>query len=125
MKENSDFLDFYRNITFSDNYDVNSFIGKWIDDAIWSDEEYIKLEKSLLTIQKAYPYPTDIPREIIISLYRIIELMMIPNWLDFDVEKSNLNDESDIFDRFERLKLVISYVLSGNDIQEIGFGYNP
>ncbi|MDO4897048.1 MAG: Imm41 family immunity protein [Moraxella sp.] len=119
------FFDFFRNVTFSESYDETSFIGTWLDENFWSDEEYIKLEKSLLDIQKAYPYPTDIPRDIVIGLYRIIELMIIPNWLDFDVKKSNLDDESDIFDRFERFKVVMSCVLSGDDINQVEFGYNP
>lgn len=118
-------LDFYRNVTFSESYDENSFIGKWIDESTWSDREYVKLEQSILDIQKKYSYPTDIPREIIAFLYRIIELMMVPNWLDFNIEKSNIDDESDILDRFERFKVVISCVLSGEDINEIEFGYNP
>lgn len=77
-----------------------------------------------MSIQKEYPYPSDIPREIFISLYKMIELMMVPNWLDFDIEKSQ-SDDSDIFDRFERMKLMISCVLSGDNMQEIEFGYNP
>ncbi|WP_026212766.1 Imm41 family immunity protein [Faucicola boevrei] len=121
----NDFFDFYRNVTFSQNYDENSFIGKWIDYSIWSDEEYLKLENSLLNIQKEYPYPNDLPREIVVCLFRIIELMIVPNWLDFNIEKSNPNDSSDIFDRFERLKVISWCILSGNDIKEIEFGYNP
>lgn len=121
----SDFFDFYRNVTFSQYYDVNSFVGKWVDDGVWSDEEYVKLEKSLLNIQKEYPYPNDLPREMVVCLFRVIELMIVSNWLNFDIEKNNSNDSSDIFDRFERFKVVISCVLSGEDINEIEFGYNP
>ncbi|WP_126331185.1 Imm41 family immunity protein [Moraxella cuniculi] len=107
------------------DYDVNSFIGKWVDDYVWCDSEYIKLEQSILNIQKVYPYPTDIPRDMIVFLYQIIDLMMITGWENFAIDKINADDQTDMYDRFERFKVVISCVLSGENINEIEFGYNP
>lgn len=120
-----DFLDFYRNVTYCDSYDENGFIGKWVDDGIWVDAEYIKLERAILCIGKSYPYPTDLPRDLVIGLYRIVELLMVSDWMNFDIQRINAEDESTIFERFERLKVVISQVLWGEDIQDIRFGYNP
>ncbi|VEG13551.1 Uncharacterised protein [Moraxella cuniculi] len=118
-------IDFYRNVPMSIDYDVNSFIGKWVDDYVWCDSEYIKLEQSILNIQKVYPYPTDIPRDMIVFLYQIIDLMMITGWENFAIDKINADDQTDMYDRFERFKVVISCVLSGENINEIEFGYNP
>ncbi|MFQ1023866.1 Imm41 family immunity protein [Avibacterium paragallinarum] len=47
-------LNFYRNVTCFEEYDENSFIGRWLDYSEWDDEEYWKLEKDLLKI--AYEY---------------------------------------------------------------------
>ena len=47
----NDLKDFYRNITYCEEYDENSFIGKWLDYGEWADDEYWKLEQSLLKIQ--------------------------------------------------------------------------
>ena len=48
----NDLKDFYRNITYCEEYDENSFIGKWLDYGEWADDEYWKLEQSLLKIAK-------------------------------------------------------------------------
>ena len=50
----NDLKDFYRNITYCEEYDENSFIGKWLDYGEWADDEYWKLEQSLLKIAKIY-----------------------------------------------------------------------
>ncbi|HDR1486936.1 TPA: hypothetical protein QB445_002073, partial [Pasteurella multocida] len=50
----NELLDFYRNITFFEEYDENSFIGRWLDYSEWNDKEYWKLEKDLLKIAQMY-----------------------------------------------------------------------
>ncbi|HFC6846710.1 TPA: Imm41 family immunity protein, partial [Neisseria meningitidis] len=63
-----EFKDFRRNIPCFEEYDENSFIGKWYDDGVWDDEEYWKLENDLIEVRKKYPYPMDIPRDIVIGI---------------------------------------------------------
>ena len=40
-------VNFYRNTAFDDRYDENSFIGMILDNNLWSDDEYWKLEADL------------------------------------------------------------------------------
>ncbi|HEZ3700382.1 TPA: hypothetical protein WIA18_002132, partial [Neisseria meningitidis] len=51
-----EFKDFRRNIPCFEEYDENSFIGKWYDDGVWDDEEYWKLENALIEVRRKYPY---------------------------------------------------------------------
>ena len=57
-----EFKDFRRNIPCFEEYDENSFIGKWYDDGVWDDEEYWKLENDL--IEERYERFTTILRYI-------------------------------------------------------------
>lgn len=120
------FKDLERNVTFSEEYDENSFIGKWYDYEVWSDEEYWKLEKALIEIRETYPLPEDIPRETVLKIFRIMELMIVPNWLNFSIEPSLwVTDKITIYERYERLKQVVKSVFSGEKIEagEIDFDY--
>lgn len=47
-----EFKDFRRNIPCFEEYDENSFIGKWYDDGVWDDEEYWKLENDLIEVRR-------------------------------------------------------------------------
>ncbi|MDO4907796.1 Imm41 family immunity protein [Neisseria sp.] len=117
---------FYRNITFSEKYDEKSFIYEWINNGIWCDEEYWKLEASLNHLKTQYPYPNDIPREICLGIVRIMELMMVPNWLDFEIQPSvnhPANTDATIYERFERLKFVCRSIFSGETCEL--FDYYP
>lgn len=113
---------FYRNITFSDQYDEHSFIGYWLDYSIWSDDEYWKLDDALNAVKAKYPYPNDIPRDISAGIARIAELMMVPNWLDFEI-KGTVSEESTIYARFERLKYMVRSVFSGETVPDDAFSY--
>ncbi|MEF1793002.1 Imm41 family immunity protein, partial [Neisseria gonorrhoeae] len=63
-----EFKDIIRNVPYFEVYDENSFIGKWYDDGVWDDEEYWKLENDLIEVRRKYPYPMDIPRDIVIGI---------------------------------------------------------
>ncbi|HFA3116574.1 TPA: immunity 41 family protein, partial [Neisseria gonorrhoeae] len=100
-----EFKDFRRNIPCFEEYDENSFIGKWYDDGVWDDEEYWKLENDLIEVRRKYPYPMDIPRDIVIGIGTIIEFLMVPNWKLFEIKASPwLPDSVGINERYERLK---------------------
>lgn len=114
--------DFYRNVTYSKQYDENSFIGRWLDCSEWNDVEYWKLEKSLLEISNIYKIEQNIPSDILMGVMRIIQLLIVPSWADFKVSNSN---EADIYDRYERFKYMISMLFSGEDIETKGFFYDP
>ncbi len=119
-----EFHDLQRNVTFWEGYDENSFIGKWVDDGIWSDKEYWKLENDLLRIKKKHPYPKDIPREIVAGIFRINELLMVSNWTLFEIESSPwLSDEVNIYDRFERFKVMVRCLFLGENIENSSFYY--
>ena len=47
-------VNFYRNTAFDDRYDANSFIGMILDNNLWSDDEYWKLEADLKKILQHY-----------------------------------------------------------------------
>lgn len=116
---------FYRNVTFFDDYDENSFIGRWLDYGIWHDEEYWKLDEALTLISEIYPYPTDIPRDICAGILRITQLMMVPHWRDFEIESSQELHENSIFERFERLKYLLGAVFTGDVVEASRFDYKP
>lgn len=118
----NDLYNFYRNITFSNDYDEHSFIGYWLDYGIWSDEEYWKLDDALNAVKTQYPYPADIPRDICVGIARIAELMMVPNWLDFEI-KGEVSEDSTIYARFERLKYMIRSVFTGETVADADFYY--
>lgn len=120
-------LNFYRNVNLYDNdyYDSNSFIGKWIDDGIWHDKEYWKLDKDLEKIRDMYPYPADIPRDICTGLMRIAELMMVSNWKAFSIEGTQPLTEDSIYERFERLKFMLSAIFTGETLDISLFDYQP
>ncbi|UOO80755.1 immunity 41 family protein [Uruburuella testudinis] len=105
----SNFKDFYRNITYYTEYNEDSFIGKWLDYGAWDDNEYWKLEQDLLEISKKYNEEKFLPQDILIGIMRIVELLMVPNWQLFSINSVNCkNTEADIYDRFERIKVLLS-----------------
>ena len=128
------FENFNRNITFLGEgiYDPNSFIGLWIDDGVWSDTEYWKLEKDLLSINFHYPTNTPIPRNILWGVMRITQLMMVSNWNNFSIYKPHelytLDEDwgkPTIFDRYERFKYVLGILFTDEiNLDAQDFGYN-
>lgn len=128
------FENFNRNITFLGEgiYDPNSFIGLWIDDGVWSDTEYWKLEKDLLNINFHYPKNTPIPRNILWGVMRITQLMMVSNWNNFTIYKPHelytLDEDwgvPTIFDRYERFKYVLGILFTDEiNLDTHDFGYS-
>ncbi|EOC42999.1 hypothetical protein NM2000175_0418 [Neisseria meningitidis 2000175] len=119
-----EFKDFRRNIPCFEEYDENSFIGKWYDDGVWDDEEYWKLENALIEVRRKYPYPMDIPRDIVIGIGTIIEFLMVPNWKLFEIKASPwLPDSVGINERYERLKTMLRYIFTEIDIVNVRFDY--
>lgn len=128
------FENFNRNITFLGEgiYDPNSFIGLWLDEGVWSDIEYWKLEKDLLSINFHYPKNTPIPRNILWGVMRITQLMMVSNWNNFSIYKQHelytLDDEwgvPSIFDRYERFKYILGILFTDEiNLDDQDFGYN-
>ncbi|MGC6326734.1 Imm41 family immunity protein [Pasteurella multocida] len=116
----NELLDFYRNITFFEEYDENSFIGRWLDYSEWNDKEYWKLEKDLLKIAQMYRTTNEVFPDILIGVMRIIELLMIPNWNSFIISNS---ESFDIYDRYERFKYIISILFNNKDVRLDGFSY--
>ncbi|WP_065236993.1 immunity 41 family protein [Gallibacterium genomosp. 3] len=114
--------DFYRNITYFEQYDENSFIGRWLDYSEWNDVEYWKLEKSLLEISNMYRIEKNVSTDILMGIMRIIQLLIVPNWNDF--KPSNIKNGS-IHDRYERFKYIISMLFSESNIETRGFFYDP
>ncbi|SUB34304.1 Uncharacterised protein [[Pasteurella] mairii] len=114
--------DFYRNVTYFKQYDENSFIGRWLDYSEWNDVEYWKLENSLLEISNIYKIDKNIPADILMGVMRIIQLLIVPNWVDFKVSNS---ENADIYDRYERFKYMISMLFSEDNIETRGFFYDP
>ncbi|WKS98709.1 immunity 41 family protein [Gallibacterium salpingitidis] len=114
--------DFYRNITYFEQYDENSFIGRWLDYSEWNDVEYWKLEKSLLEISNMYRIEKNVSTDILMGIMRIIQLLIVPNWNDF--KPSNIKNGS-IYDRYERFKYIISMLFSESNIETRGFFYDP
>ncbi|WP_345719019.1 Imm41 family immunity protein [Histophilus somni] len=53
---------------------------------------------------------------------RIIELLIIPNWDSFTLLTK---DNSDIYDRYERFKYIISKIFTDENIDLDIFSYNP
>lgn len=123
---------FNRNITFLDDYDPNSFIGLWIDECVWSDTEYWKLEKDILSINYHYSNNKAIPRNILFGIMKITQLMIIPNWNDFSIYKPHelytLDEDwgkPTIFDRFERFKYLLGILFTEEfSLEKMNFGYN-
>ncbi|HGJ8599148.1 TPA: immunity 41 family protein [Neisseria gonorrhoeae] len=119
-----EFKDFRRNIPCFEEYDENSFIGKWYDDGVWDDEEYWKLENDLIEVRRKYPYPMDIPRDIVIGIGIIIDFLMVPNWKLFEIKASPwLPDSVGINERYERLKTMLRYIFTEKDIVNVQFDY--
>lgn len=116
----NELLDFYRNITFFEEYDENSFIGRWLDYSEQNDKEYWKLEKDLLKIAQMYRTTNEVFPDILIGVMRIIELLMIPNWNSFIISNS---ESVDIYDRYERFKYIISILFNNKDVRLDGFSY--
>ncbi|PJG85958.1 Imm41 family immunity protein [Conservatibacter flavescens] len=114
-----DLNDFYRNITFFEEYDENSFIGRWLDYSEWNDHEYFKLEKSLLKIARIYQENDELKQDILMGIMRIVELMMISNWGYFEVKSL------DIYDRYDRFKYLLSKLFSKEEIFLDNFAYSP
>ncbi|ARU64622.1 hypothetical protein FWK45_03990 [Histophilus somni] len=118
----AEYADFYRNVTYSRLYDENSFIGRWLDYSEWNDDEYWKLEKDLINIAITYKNTKLIKQDILIGIMRIIELLIIPNWDSFTLLTK---DNSDIYDRYERFKYIISKIFTDENIDLDIFSYNP
>ncbi|HGM2926821.1 TPA: immunity 41 family protein [Neisseria gonorrhoeae] len=119
-----EFKDIIRNVPYFERYDENSFIGKWYDDGVWDDEEYWKLENDLIEVRRKYPYPMDIPRDIVIGIGTIIEFLMVPNWKLFEIKASPwLPDSVGINERYERLKTMLRYIFTEKDIVNVQFDY--
>ena len=119
-----EFKDIIRNVPYFEEYDENSFIGKWYDDGVWDDEEYWKLENDLIEVRKKYPYPMDIPRYVVIGIGTIIDFLMVPNWKLFEIKASPwLPDSVGINERYERLKTMLRYVFTEKDIVNVQFDY--
>lgn len=125
---------FKRNLPYpgSPDFDQDSFIGLWVDDCVWSDVEYWKLEKDLLSINSIYPSPTLVPREILIGVMKIVQFLMVPNWNNFQILETaelytldkNIEEIPNIYDRFERLQYVLSVLYTDIiDIDNIDFDY--
>ena len=125
------FICFYQNVTYSDTFDSESFIGLWLDYGVWSDIEYWKLEKDLLVINEFYSEDMIIPNDISCGLMRIIQIMMVSNWESFTIleksKKYTLNDDwghPTIFDRYERFKYIIGNFYHKNiNLSSVEFGY--
>lgn len=111
--------DFYRNITYFEEYDENSFIGRWLDYSEWNDKEYWKLEKSLLKIADMYNKEGMVSKDVLMGIMRIIELLLVPDWMVFKVK------DNDIYDRFDRFKYVLSKLFSNEQIELYDFFYSP
>ncbi|HFC3151424.1 TPA: immunity 41 family protein [Neisseria gonorrhoeae] len=119
-----EFKDIIRNVPYFEGHDENSFIGKWYDDGVWDDEEYWKLENDLIEVRRKYPYPMDIPRDIVIGIGTIIEFLMVPNWKLFEIKASPwLPDSVGINERYERLKTMLRYIFTEKDIVNVQFDY--
>lgn len=119
-----EFKDFRRNIPCFEEYDENSFIGKWYDDGVWDDEEYWKLENALIEVRRKYPYPMDIPRDIVIGIGTIIEFLMVPNWKLFTIKSSHWLPKSvKIDERYERFRVMLRYIFTEIDIVNVRFDY--
>ena len=119
-----EFKDIIRNVPYFEEYDENSFIGKWYDDGVWDDEEYWKLENDLIEVRKKYPYPMDIPRYVVIGIGTIIDFLMVPNWKLFEIKASPwLPDSVGINERYERLKTMLRYIFTEKDIVNVQFDY--
>lgn len=115
---------FKRNIPCFEEYDENSFIGKWYDDGVWDDEEYWKLENDLIEVRQKYPYPMDIPRSVVIGVCTVIDFLMVPNWNVFEIKASPwLSDSIGINERYERLRTILHYIFTDVDIDGIKFDY--
>lgn len=119
----SELFNFYRNITFFEEYDENSFIGRWLDYSEWNDIEYWKLECDLLKIAYIYRSKNEINQDFLIGIMRIIELLMIPDWSVFIISSNDKN--IDIYDRYERFKYIISIIFTNKDIVLDNFFYLP
>ncbi|HGI8278192.1 TPA: immunity 41 family protein, partial [Neisseria meningitidis] len=112
-----EFKDFRRNIPCFKEYDENSFIGKWYDDGVWDDEEYWKLENDLIEVRKKYPYPMDIPRDIVIGIGTIIDFLMVQNWKLFEIKASTWLPKSvKINERYERFRVMLRYIFTDLDV---------
>ena len=119
-----EFKDFRRNIPCFEEYDENSFIGKWYDDGVWDDEEYWKLENALIEVRRKYPYPMDIPRDIVIGIGTIIDFLMVPNWKLFTIKSSPWLPKSvKINERYERFRVMLRYIFTEIDIVNVQFDY--
>lgn len=115
-------FNFYRNVTLFKEYDVNSFIGRWLDYSEWNDIEYYKLENDLLKIANEYRIKNEIHQDILIGVMRIIELLIIPDWSVFIIVPNDT--DTDIYDRYERFKYIISVLFTNKDIQLDSFFYS-
>ncbi|WP_118818364.1 immunity 41 family protein [Neisseria meningitidis] len=121
-----EFKDIIRNVPYFEGYDENSFIGKWYDDGVWDDEEYWKLENDLIEVRRKYPYPMDIPRDIVIGIGSIIDFLMVQNWKLFKIKASPWLPKSvKINERYERFRVMLRYIFTDLDVEDWKFFYFP
>ncbi len=66
----------------------------------------------------------DIPRDIVVDIFVIIDFLMVPNWELFEIEASPwLSDEVTIYERYERFKTVVRYLFTGEVLKPGIFDY--
>ncbi len=112
---------FVRNVTYyGDSFDEKSFIGYCLDEYVWSDVEYWKLEADLLKIRDILD---DLDYDFLSDLMRIIEILML-TYSPLTIYKEHeqytiskkINRKPNIHDRYERLTSVLD-VLFRPDVE--------
>ena len=115
-------VNFYRNTAFDDRYDANSFIGMILDNNLWSDDEYWKLEADLKKILQHYKNK-ELDPEIMQGIISN-DIFLSGSWRDVDIDaKSECfkldeyqeDTKPNIFDRFRRIKSLLLAVASGDE----------
>ncbi|HEZ2399501.1 TPA: hypothetical protein WHS58_001640, partial [Neisseria meningitidis] len=82
------------------------------------------LENALIEVRRKYPYPMDIPRDIVIGIGSIIEFLMVPNWKLFTIKSSPwLSKSIKINERYERFRVMLRYIFTEKDIVNVRFDY--
>ncbi|WP_172765909.1 immunity 41 family protein, partial [Neisseria gonorrhoeae] len=95
-------------------------------DGVWDDEEYWKLENDLIEVRRKYPYPMDIPRDIVIGIGTIIDFLMVQNWKLFEIKASPWLPKSvKINERYERFRVMLRYIFTDLDAEDWKFFYFP
>lgn len=119
---------FYKNVTQSDKFDKNSFVGKIIYNMTWSDIDYWELDYILIQISEYY-MDKILPKEIfagIICIY--LDVIGIQNKLELYITNECYKIDEDIpniLDRFERLNFFLKNLVFKQTIKNIDFFYMP